>query len=315
MADAARRGVEVRVILDWVGGDLSRGQLQKMRRAGVDLRRYNRLRWANLGHLNNRTHRKLMVVDGKIGFIGGVGIADCWRGNAEKRNHWRDTHFQVEGPAVGQMQAAFIDNWVQTTGALLHDEHYLPVLEEVGSQQAQIFTSAPRSGSKSMQLLYLMSITAAEETIDIAASYFIPDSVAIASLVAAARRGVRIRLILPGCHIDRGLVRRASRATWGPLLAEGVEIFEYQPTMFHCKVMIVDRKWVSVGSTNIDTRSFRINDEANMNVYDDEFATRQTQVFETDLQSCTRITPHAWARRPWVERAGDWFAGLLSSQL
>ncbi len=315
LAAASRRGVEVKVILDWVGGDLRREHLREMRRAGVDIRRYNPLRWVNLGHVNNRTHRKLMVVDGTTGFIGGVGIADNWRGNAQDSCHWRDTHFQVEGPAVGQLQSAFIDNWVQTTGTLLHDERYLPPTGQVGSQQVQIFTSAPRSGAKSMQLLYLMSITAAVESIDISASYFGPDSVSIASLIAAARRGVRIRILLPGSHIDRKIVRRASRATWGSLLANGVEIFEYRPTMFHCKVLIVDRKWVSVGSTNFDTRSFRINDEANMNVYDDEFAMRQTQVFEADLENSARVTADAWARRPSVVKAGDWFAARLSSQL
>jgi cardiolipin synthase len=312
---AARRGVEVKVLLDSVGGDLTREQLQEMRLAGVDVCRYNPLRWANIGHLNNRTHRKLMIVDGRIGFIGGVGIADSWRGNAQDSKHWRDTHFRVAGPAVAQMQSAFIDNWVQTTGKLLHGDRFLPLLEVAGSETAQIFTSAPRSGSKSMQLLYLISITASAETIDLSASYFLPGAVAIASLVAAAQRGVRIRIIVPGRHMDRKLVRRASRATWGPLLAAGVEIFEFQRTMFHCKVLIVDRKWVSVGSTNFDSRSFRINDEANMNVYDGDFACRQTEVFERDLRNSTPMAAQAWMSRAWTDKALDRSAALLSSQL
>jgi cardiolipin synthase len=265
--------------------------------------------------MNNRTHRKLLVVDGKVGFIGGVGIADCWRGNAEDSRHWRDTHFCVEGPVVGQMQSAFIDNWVQTTGTLLHGNRFLPPPEVVGSAVAQIFTSSPRSGAKSMQLLYLMSITAAGESIDLSASYFVPGPIAIASLVQAAERGVRIRIILPGRHMDREVVRRASRALWGSLLTAGVRIFEFQPSMFHCKVLIVDRKWVSVGSTNFDARSFRINDEANMNVYDEEFACRQTEVFEADLRNSAPITAEAWAQRPWTERALDRSAALLASQL
>ena len=315
LSAAARRGVEVKVLLDWIGGDLTDDQLEEMRGAGVDIRRYNPLRWLNLGHMNNRTHRKLLVVDGRVGFIGGVGIADCWRGDAQDANHWRDTHFRVEGPAVNQMQAAFIDNWVQTTGTLLHGDRFLPEPEAAGSVIAQIFTSSPRSGAKSMQLLYLMSITAAAESIDLSASYFVPRPIGIDSLVAAAERGVRIRIILPGGHMDQKLVRRASRAGWGPLLAAGVQIFEYQPTMFHCKVLIVDRIWVSVGSTNVDARSFRINDEANMNVYDEAFARRQTEVFEADLRNSTLITLEAWERRAWTERAMDRTAAVLSSQL
>lgn len=315
LAAAARRGVVVKVLLDWVGGDLTSGQLGAMRSAGVDIRRYNSLRWSNLGHMNNRTHRKLMIADGRIGFIGGVGIADSWRGDARNSRQWRDTHFQVEGPAVAQMQSAFIDNWVQTTGSLLHGDRFLPHPRVVGRAVAQIFTSSPRSGSKSMQLLYLMSITAAAESIDLSASYFVPGPIAIASLVAAARRGVPIRIIVPGRHMDKKLVQRASRASWGALLAAGVRIFEYQPTMFHCKVLIVDRKWVSVGSTNFDARSFRINDEANMNVYDDEFARRQTDVFEADLLHSQLVTEEAWVGRAWTDKLLDRCATLLSSQL
>ena len=312
---AALRGVEVKLLLDWIGGDLSHARLKEMRRAGVDVRRYNPLRWRNLGHMNNRTHRKLLVVDGMIGFIGGVGIADSWRGHAQDRHHWRDTHFQIEGPAVCQMQAAFIDNWVQTTGTLLHSESYLPCPREAGTMSAQVFTSSPRSGSKSMQVLYLMSIAAAAESIDLSAAYFLPDPVGIASLAAAARRGVRVRIIVPGRHMDKNIVRRASRAQWGQLLAAGVEIFEYQRTMFHCKVLIVDRMWVSVGSTNFDARSFNINDEANMNVFDNEFASRQTQVFEDDLQSAARVTTGDWIGRSWADRILDRSAALLASQL
>lgn len=315
LEQAASRGVEVRLLLDWVGGDLDDAQLARIRQAGVTVGRYNPPRWFSLGRMNNRTHRKLLVVDGRVGFIGGVGIADAWRGHAQDGKHWRDTHFRVTGPVVAQLQSAIIDNWLQSTGDILHGDSYLPPLADCGPALAQVFTSAPRGGSKSMQLLYLMSIAAAAVSIDLSASYFLPGPVAIQSLVAAARRGVRIRIIVPGAHIDKAVVRRASRANWGRLLAAGVAIFEYQPTMFHCKVVVVDGLWVSLGSTNFDARSFSINDEANLNVYDGEFARRQIEVFEDDLRQSKRITLESWRRRTLVNRALDRAATVLSSQL
>ena len=181
-----------------------------------------------------------MAVDGRIGFIGGVGLADKWNGDAQDPGHWRDTHFQVGGPVVAQMQSAFLDNWLAATGEVLRGDAYFPPLDAAGEQTAQAFSASPGGGSKTMQLLYLMSITAARESIELSASYFIPDEVAKASLAAAARRGVRVRIIVPGPHMDVAIVRHASRHNWGPLLEAGVEIYEYQPTMFHCKVIVVD---------------------------------------------------------------------------
>jgi cardiolipin synthase A/B len=312
---ATKRGVEVKLLLDWFGGDLDKAHLSSVLRAGVDVRRYNPPRWFNLSSLNNRTHRRLMVVDGQLGFIGGVGIADVWCGHAQDRNHWRDTHFQVEGPVVSQLQGAFVDNWLQTTGDVLHGDMYFPPLEAAGCSMAQLFTSAPRGGAKSMQLLYLMSIAAARESIEISASYFLPNAIATGALIAAARRGVRVRILVPGQYIDKKIVRRASRAAWGEMLAAGIGIFEYQPTMFHCKVLVVDRLWVSLGSTNFDSRSFTINDEANLNVCDREFASRQTAVFEDDLMRSRQLTQEEWLRRGWRDKARDWAASLLRSQL
>lgn len=313
--DAARRGVKVKIMLDWIGGELSGANVERMRAAGVDVQLYNPPRWNTLGRFNNRTHRKLMVVDGRVGFIGGVGIADQWRGHAQDPGHWRGTHFQVEGPVVAQIQSAFIDNWLKTTGEALHGDDFLPPLQPADSAPAHVFMSSPRGGSKSMQLLYLMPITAAYRSIDLSASYFIPDEVAIATLAAAARRGVRVRIIVPGPYMDRKIVRHASRAVWGPLLRAGVQIFEYQPTMFHCKVIVVDGVWTSLGSSNFDARSFSINDEANMNVYDEFFAARQVAIFEDDLKQSKRVTVEEWSGRPWTERLADRSASLLSSQM
>lgn len=315
LTERASNGVRIHVLLDWVGGELDDRLLQEMRESGIEVRRYNPPRWFNLHRLNNRTHRKLLVVDGRTGFIGGVGIADIWRGHAQGPQHWRDTHFRVTGPVVAQLQSAFIDNWLQATGDVLHGDPYLPVLDATGGQLAQAFTSSPGGGAESMQLMYLLSITAATESIRLSASYFIPDNVAVKSLVAAVKRGVRVQILLPGPHMDVPLVRRASRAGWGRLLAAGAEIYEYQPTMFHCKVIVVDGLWTSMGSTNFDTRSFSINDEANMNVYDAAFARRQTEVFENDLQRSKRITLEEWQARPWWGKVLDAAASTLSSQL
>lgn len=315
LAEQARAGVRVHVLLDWVGGQLDDSLLEQMQVAGVQVRRYNPPRWYNLHRMNNRTHRKLMVVDGTVGFIGGVGIADAWRGDAQDARHWRDTHYRASGPVVGQIQSAFIDNWLQATGVVLHGAHYLPETRSSGDSSAHVFTSAPGGGAESMQLMYLMSITAAARSIDLAASYFVPDDVAVNSLVAAVRRGVRVRIILPGPHMDVELVRRASRAEWGKLLVAGAELHEYQPTMFHCKVMVVDGRWVSVGSTNFDNRSFSINDEANMNVYDARFAQRQTEIFEQDLRRSRRVTLSEWQARPWTDKSLDYAASLLGFQL
>ena len=316
LSERARAGVAVHVLLDWVGSSkMDEALLAEMQEAGVAIQRYNRPRWYNIGRLNNRTHRKLLVVDGRVGFTGGVGIADEWQGDAQDPGHWRDTHFRIEGPVVAQMQSAFMDNWVEVTGEVLHDERYFPAIERRGEQFAQVFTSSPGGGSESMQLMYLLSIAAAQRSIRLSASYFVPDEVSLAMFVAALERGVRVQIILPGPHIDAGVVRRASRSTWGPLLRAGAEIYEYQPTMFHCKVMIVDELWTSVGSTNFDNRSFAVNDEANLNVYDEAFARRQVELFEHDLERSRRITLEEWEARPWTEKLWERTMGLLGSQL
>jgi cardiolipin synthase A/B len=316
LSERARAGVEVQVLIDWAGSQrMDQAMLAQMKAAGVAVERYHPLKWYHLARMNNRTHRKLLVVDGRIGFTGGVGIADNWAGNADSPNHWRDSHYRIEGPAVAQMQAAFLDNWIKTTGAVLQGAGYFPALEAAGNADAQVFIASPSGGGDSMLLMYLLAITAAESSIDLSAAYFVPDELTRAALVAALRRGVRLRIIVPGTKIDTEVVRKASRAGWGELLEAGAEIHEYQPTMFHCKTLIVDRQLVSVGSTNFDNRSFRLNDEANLNIYDPEFAGRTTAVFEQDLGRSRRITLEAWKNLPWQEKLLEKASTLLSSQL
>lgn len=316
LAERAKAGVRVRVMFDAIGsGRIDDAYVRQMEDAGVRVARYNPFRWYTLARMNNRTHRKLLVVDGRIGFTGGVGIADPWSGDAGDPEHWRDTHFRVEGPAVAQMQSAFLENWIEVTGEVPHGESYFPKLERAGDHAAQVFTSAPGAGGENMQLMYLLSIAAATQTIRISAAYFVPDDVEIEALVDALERGVRVQIILPGPHIDAEVVRRASRASWGALLRAGAEIHEYQPTMYHCKVVIVDDLWVSVGSTNFDSRSFSVNDEANLNVLDRGFAEAQVRIFDDDLKSSRRISLQEWESRPWTEKLWEHAMGLLGSQL
>ncbi|HSW03317.1 phospholipase D-like domain-containing protein [Aquabacterium sp.] len=316
LAAKAREGVKVHVLLDWIGSaKMDDDLLTAMSDAGVSVRKFHPPHWSHLGRLNNRTHRKLLVIDGRIGFTGGVGVAPQWTGSAQDPAHWRDTHFEVEGPVVAQMQSVFIDNWIKVTGDVLHGAAYFPALTPAGRSMAQMFSSSPSGGSESMQLMYLLAVTAASRSIDLSAAYFVPDTLTMRALVEALRRGVKLRIVVPGPHIDSDTVRSASRASWGPLLNAGAIIAEYEPTMYHCKVMIVDGLLVSVGSTNFDNRSFRLNDEATLNVVDQAFASAQTTVFESDLGRSHRVTYAEWRERPWRERWGEWLSSVVSTQL
>ena len=316
LSERARAGVAVNVTIDWAGSiSMDEKQLAQMQDAGVRVERYRPLHWYNIGRLNNRTHRKLLVVDGRVGFTGGVGIGDPWQGHAQDPDHWRDIHFRVEGPVVAQMQAAFNDNWIKTSGEVLNGPDYFPPLERAGGMDAHMFISSPASGSESMHLMYLLAIAAAEHSIDLEAAYFIPDRLISDALIAARKRGVQVRVLLPGKNTDSDAARMASKSAWGPLLKAGVEIYEYEPTMFHNKMLIVDDLLVSVGSTNFDLRSFQLNDEASLNVYDREFAAKMTRVFENDLKPGRRYTYETWAARPWTEKFAETFLQPIKSQL
>jgi cardiolipin synthase A/B len=316
LSERARHGVEVHVLLDWVGSaKMDASLIEQLRHAGVQVYRYHPPSWYDIGRLNNRTHRKVLVVDGRVGFTGGVGIAPTWTGHAQDPDHWRDSHFKVEGPVVSQMQAVFLDNWIKVSGEALHGPAYFPVLAPVGSYRSQMFSGSPTGGSASMELMYLMTLTAASKTIDLSAAYFVPDDLTRGALIAALKRGVKLRIIVPGQFIDSESVRLASKEKWGELLAAGAEISEYAPTMFHCKVMIVDGLLVSLGSTNFDNRSMRLNDEATLNVLDAEFAKAQEEAFEADLKRSVPLSHEQWQRRPWREKVGEKIVGLFGSQL
>jgi cardiolipin synthase len=316
LAERAKAGVQVHILVDWAGSHKMDGKLvDEMKVAGVEIRKYHPLKWYTLDRLNNRTHRKILVVDGRVGFTGGVGIADNWNGHAQDRDHWRDTHYRVEGPVVSQMQAAFTDNWTKVSGVVLHGEDYFPPQQPAGPLFAQMFKSSIDGGADSTHLMYLLSISAAARTIDLSMAYFVPDKFALEALTAALKRGVKVRILMPGPYTDSSLVRHASRSKWGEILRAGAQIYEFQPTMFHCKILIVDGMWTSMGSTNFDNRSFRLNDEANLNVLDRGFAGLQTADFENDLKRARRLTLEQWEARPFTEKAWEHLVGLLGPQL
>ena len=316
LCERARAGVKVHVILDAVGtGKIEKKFLEDLKSAGVEVERYHPLRWYTLARINNRTHRKLLVVDGRVGFTGGVGIADLWTGHAQSKDHWRDSHYQIEGPAVAQMQSAFTDNWIKTRAKVLFGPEYFPELKPVGDSLAQVFKSSRSEGSESVRLMYLLSLASATKTIRLSAAYFVPDDLAVETFLAARQRGVKIEIIVPGPHSDAKIVQSASRSRWGELLDGGVEIYEYQPTMYHCKVLIVDEVWVSVGSTNFDDRSFRLNDEANLNIYDAAFAVAQVKVFEDDKRKSRLMTRAEFKNRSKIGKFFEAIAGALRRQL
>lgn len=312
----ARAGVRVLVLLDWVGSvRMDQALIDELENAGCEVVRYHSLKWYHLTRINNRTHRKVLVVDGRVGFTGGVGIGDEWTGNAQDPSHWRDTHFQITGPVVAQMQAVFMVNWIKAKAVAEHTEDFFPALEPTGTQIAQMFHSSPDEGSENIRLMYLLSIAAARETLHLEQAYFVPDNLILTMLVAAAKRGVKVEVIVPGEKTDTPHVRQASRARWGPLLEAGVRIFEYQPTNLHSKVMVVDGLWSSVGSTNFDNRAFRLNDEANLNVYDANFAAKMVATLEADREKSVEVRLETWRARSWTTKLGDRFWALFRQQL
>ena len=316
LAERARAGVQVKIILDAVGSATMSGSLISfMARNGVDLEWYHPLRWYTLSRFNHRTHRKLLIVDGSVGFSGGAGIADCWLGDADSKEHWRETMVRVEGPVVTQMQFAFMDNWIKSRGELLTGLDYFPTIEPMGPHVAQVIKSSPSEGSSMVKLLYTISVVSAQKSIYISNAYFLPDRDTIRALQGAVRRGVDVRVIVPGEDADVPIVRQAGRWHYEMLLRRGIRIYEYQPTMMHAKTMVVDGTWSTIGSSNFDDRSFRLNDEVNVNVYDAGVARQMEAMFFADLEQSEEITRRKWLRRPWLDKVKEQFAERFKPQL
>jgi cardiolipin synthase A/B len=317
LSNAARRGVQVHMLLDWLGSrTMDSSLLAAARAAGCDLQIYHPPSWYHLGRLNNRTHRKLLVIDGKVGFTGGVGMGVEWCDGCKGVPPWRETHFKAEGPVVAQMQAVFIDNWIKATGRVLHGAEYFPKLSpNSGDMEAQMFGSSPVGGSESMHLMVLLALTAAKSSIDIENAYFVPDRLTVEALCSAARRGVRVRIVVPGRHTDARVGRWAAQGLYGELLKADIQIYEYQPTMMHSKVLVIDDVWSSVGSSNFDDRSFRLNDEANLNVFSEELARDQIRLIDADIQQSRLMVLRKWRHRKFGRRINERLALLLRSQL
>ena len=313
LSERARAGVPVNLILDAQGTrKMGVENLTQLRGAGVRIVKYHSVFWPDPRRYNNRSHRKLLIVDGTVAFIGGAGIADLWAGNADSPKHWRDNHYKVLGPVVAQLQGSFVSNWIKTRGDVLHGAKYFPPLEDSGSLEAQ----AIRSGAhyENLDLMYLLAIASAKKTLRIENAYFLPDDLVRKELVEAAKRGVKIEIVVPGKKIDQKLVRSASKRHWPELIEAGIKIYEYQPTMVHVKLMIVDDTFVSVGSGNFDNRSIRLNDEANLGVLDRQFAAEQTRFFEMDKHRSREVALEE-VKGLHVGNPLDHLAGFFSPQL
>jgi len=317
LAERARAGVPVRMVLDAVGCFLTtRRYLAPVTEAGGHVEFYHPIRLHNAPRINNRTHRELLIIDGRVGFLGGAGFADHWLRPRGKKARWRDTMFRVEGEVVRDMQSVFAENWLEASGRVLFDSRYFPRGEARGGAEAMIVGSSPTAGrSTRNRMLYQTLLAAAQKTIHITTPYFLPDRSARSELVRAIReRGVEVRIITPGRHADHLLTRRSSRRLYGELLRAGADIYEYTPSMIHAKVVVVDGAWSIVGSTNFDNRSFGLNDEVNLAAYDPSLAARLEEDFARDIAASRHVSYGSWRRRPLFERGHELLGWLLERQ-
>jgi cardiolipin synthase len=317
LAAKARQGVEVRLLVDASGGrKMDRKLRDLMLAAGCQVRSFHPLRFSNLGRLNNRDHRKEAVIDGRIGYIGGYGFAKEWTGNAQDRDHWRDTGVRVEGPIVNRMQSAFCENWIEETGEIAAGPKYFPQATAAGPTAAHLAYTSPTGAVSSVQVLYYLAITSARKSILIQNPYLLPDDDAIAALAAAVKRGVDVTVMVPATQsTDSPIVQHASHHQFGALLESGVKIWEFQPTLLHQKILVVDGVWSCVGSTNFDDRSFQLNDEISMGILDSALAAQLTAAFEADRRYARERKLEEWEHRSLWHKALDGLAYLGSSQL
>jgi cardiolipin synthase len=311
LAAKAQEGVEVRLLLDDWGSHP--GELEDlMTKAGVKLKWYKPVRIYSIYKVGNRTHRKILTIDGRIGFTGGVGIDDRWMGDARNPKEWRETMVQVEGPVVAQLQSIFTEDWVHTTGEVLHGEKQFPSTPPAGELLAQAISASRSDASSMAKLLYYMAIQAARKSIWIENAYFVPDGQIRRGLVHAVERGVDVRVLVPGPHIDIPIVRMASQFHYGELLDGGVKMYEYQPTMMHNKVMVVDGIWTTIGSINFVNRSMKKNAEANVAFYDSGFAEIVEKSILADLEKSKQFTKRMWKKRGVLSRLGELVFWLFS---
>jgi cardiolipin synthase A/B len=316
MVDRARAGVEVRLTLDWVGSFMMifAAPLRQLREAGCNVQFYQGMTWYRFHRLNNRTHRELLVVDGRVAFTGGAGVADHWLYPHRRRAAWRDTMARIEGPIVAELQGVFAENWLECCGEILTSPRHWPPLHSAGRTEAMLVKSSPSDRATASRVVFQMLIEGAVSSVDIHTPYFLPDKALRRALIRAARRGVRVRVIVPGKYSDQRLVRLASRRMYRELLQRGIRLYEYRPAMTHVKALMVDDAWAVIGTTNVDNRSFEHNDEINVAFREAAVTARLRRDFEADLAACDEITPEEWGRRPALEKLVEPVCWILERQ-
>jgi cardiolipin synthase A/B len=312
----ARSGVKVRVLLDCLGASkASEAELERLKKSGVQLASYCKPHWWNLGRFNHRTHRKLLVIDGRVGYTFGHGIADQWLGDGTDPDHWRDTGVRLEGPVVHALQSVFAQNWVEETHCLPACDECFPVLERAGGVPAHVVSSASADAVSSVAMLYTVAIAMARREVLIQNPYFAPNDGVVELFAMMVRRGVKVSLMLPGKHTDSPFVRRAGCSLYAALLEAGVRLYEFEPTLLHQKIVVVDEIWSHVGSTNFDARSLALNEEVGVGILDAGVAAELKAAFKQDLRRCRELKLEEWQRRPVFDRAYERFAYLLHEQL
>jgi cardiolipin synthase A/B len=316
LAERCRAGVTAKILLDGFGTlSMPREYVALVKDAGCHVATFRPLgRWFSIGRHNKRNHRRILVVDGRVAVTGGSGVSEKWMGNGRVDGHWRDTDVRIEGPAVHSVQGAFLENWREATGELLGGDGYFSERDGAGDARAQVIKSSPAGGSFEMYTMYLLAIASARRSVYLTNPYFLPDERMEAALLDAASRGVRVVALTPG-KIDHNVVRAASRRGFGRLLEGGIEIFEYQAALLHAKTMVIDGVWATIGSTNFDNRSFALNDELNVVLYDRSVVKRLAAAFEADLGQARRVTYEAWARRGLRAKLLELFVLPIESQL
>lgn len=317
LTERAGAGVQVRLTLDSLGSvSTPKSYFKALRQAGGLVEWYHPLRWDNWFMSNNRTHREMTIIDGTTAFVGGAGYADWWRYPSKRDPRWRDTVFRVEGEAVTRLQGVFVENWLESSGKVLNGEQYFPrALPNQGRTTALVIASTPSAGgSTRSRIFFQMLIAAAGKSIDITTPYFVPDSSMRQEIVRASHRGVQVRIIVPGKHTDHYLTRSTGRRLFGELLKAGAKIYEYEPSMIHAKIMIVDGVWVVFGSTNLDNRSFGINDEVNVAALDSQLGAVVTRQFDEDISHCDEVTFEHWSKRSLWERLLEWLGDAIARQ-
>jgi cardiolipin synthase len=316
LAERSRTGIPVHVLLDGVGTLYMPAELREvMAKAGCEVRLFRPVRPWSLHKANNRNHRRMLVVDGTVGFTGGSGVSEKWVGNGRMKDHWRDTDIRVEGPAVEWLQAAFVESWLEVTGVALGGPAYFPRPNPPrGAVPVQVVRSSPATGDTAMYTTFLVALSSARRSIRITNPYFVLDDAMQGALLARIRAGVTVEVLVPGT-IDHQVVRQASRATWGELLRAGVRIYEYKPALLHAKTIVIDGVWATVGSTNLDNRSFALNEELNVVTYDRSVAERLEAVFRDDVAHSVPVTYEQWTRRGIKARLLEWLVLPLRDQL